>query len=144
MRAIPNTDMTGIVKDAVRKDWQREWSSAEYRNNKLREVKPEIGFWSSSSHKNRRIETALTRLRIGHTNLTHSYLMVRGLDPPICDRCNVHTTVKHVLVECGKYTASRRKYYSNPSLTTMLRETNKFSLSRHVSYLQEIDILNNI
>ena len=70
--------------------------------------------------------------------------MVRGLDPPVCDRCNVRTTVKHIAVECGKYTASRRKYYSNPSLTTMLRETEKFSLNRLVSYLQEIDILSNI
>ena len=136
--------MTRIVKAAARKEWQRDWSSAEYQDNKLREVKPEIGHWSSSCNKNRRIETALTRLRIGHTNLTHSYLMGRGLDPPICDKCNVRITVKHTLVECRKYIASRRKYYNNPSLTTMLRETNNFSLNRLVLYLQEIDFLNNI
>ena len=144
VRAIPHTDMTGIVKAAAREEWQRKWSSAEYQDNKLKEVKPEIGYWNSSSNKNRRIETALTRLRIGHTNLTHSYLMVSGMDPPICNRCNVQLTVKHVLVECRKYTASRRKYFNNPSLTTMLRETDSFSLDRLVLYLQEIDLLSDI
>ena len=144
IRAIPHTDMTGIVKAAAREEWQRKWSSAEYQDNKLKEVKPEIGYWNSSSNKNRRIETALTRLRIGHTNLTHSYLMVSGMDPPICSRCNVQLTVKHVLVECRKYTASRRKYFNNPSLTTMLRETDSFSLDRLVLYLQEIDLLSDI
>ena len=47
IRAIPHTDMTGIVKAAARREWQREWSSAEYHDTKLREVKPEIGNWSS-------------------------------------------------------------------------------------------------
>ena len=144
IRAIPHTDMTRIVKAAARREWQRKWSSVEYQDNKLREVKAEIGYWSSSSNKNRRIETALTRLRIGHTNLTHSYHMVRGLDPPVCDRCNVRITVKHILVECRKYIATRRKYYNNPSLITMLREADNFSLNRLLSYLQEIDILDKI
>ena len=70
--------------------------------------------------------------------------MVRGLDPPVCDRCSVLTTVKHIFVECGKYIAPRRKYYNNASLTTMLRETDNFSLNKLVSCLQEIDILNSI
>ena len=144
IRAIPHTDMTGIIKTAVRKDWQREWSSAKYKDKQLRELKPEIGYWSSSCNKNRRIETALTRLRIGHTNLTHSYHMARGMDPPICNRCNKQITVKHILVECRKFIASRRKYFNNPSLINMLRETNEFSLNRLVLYLQEIKVLNDI
>ena len=41
--------MTGIVKDAAREDCQRKWSSAAYQDNKLKEAKPEIGYWSSSS-----------------------------------------------------------------------------------------------
>ena len=143
-RAIPHTDMTCIIKTAVRKKWQREWSSVENQEKQLREVKPEIEYWNSSSNKNRRIETALTRLRIGHTNLTHSYLMVRGTDPPYCNRCNVRITVKHVLVECQKYTAVRRKYYNSPTLITMLRETDNFSLYRLISYLQETNILSTI
>ena len=144
LRAIPHTDMTGIIKATAKGEWQREWSSAKYQDKQLREVKPEIKYWSSSCNKNRRVETALTRLRIGHTNLTHSYLMVRGIDPPVCDRCSVQVTVKHILIECEKFTAARRKYYNNPSLSTMLRETDEFSLNRLISYLQEIGILNNI
>ena len=70
--------------------------------------------------------------------------MVKGKDPPICNRCNSQITVNHVLVECRKYDAARRKYFSNPSLASMLKETDNFSIDRLILYLQEIDILNKI
>ena len=43
----------------------------------------------------------LNRLRIGHTRLTHSYLL-SGDDLPECSRptCQCPLTVKHILVEC--------------------------------------------
>jgi len=41
----------------------------------------------------------LNRLRIGHTRLTHSYLL-SGDDLPECGTCQCPLTVKHILVEC--------------------------------------------
>ena len=38
-------------------------------------------------------------LRIGHTRLTHSYLL-SGDDLPECGTCQCLLTVKHILVEC--------------------------------------------
>ena len=43
----------------------------------------------------RREESVLTRIRIGHTHLTHCFLL-RGEDPPQCIACDCHLTVKHI------------------------------------------------
>ncbi len=57
-------------------------------------------------------ETALTRLRTGHTRLTHGYLMSRGVQP-YCDDCLVPLTVRHLLVECPSLGDLRERYLSN-------------------------------
>ena len=41
----------------------------------------------------------LNRLHIGHTRLTHSFLL-SGDDLPECVTCQCPLTVKHILVEC--------------------------------------------
>ena len=44
----------------------------------------------------------LTRLRIGHTLLTHRRLMERSA-PPFCEDCIVPLIVKHVIAECPTF-----------------------------------------
>ncbi|XP_075234116.1 uncharacterized protein LOC142331949 [Lycorma delicatula] len=48
--------------------------------------------------KSRREEVVLCRLRLGHTRITHEYLM-SGEAPPLCTRCNCRMTVHHILRE---------------------------------------------
>ena len=47
----------------------------------------------------RRDTVLLNRLHIGHTRLTHSFLLL-GDDLPECGTCQCPLTVKHILVEC--------------------------------------------
>jgi len=49
------------------------------------------------------------RLRIGHTQLTHSYLL-SGTDQPECSACHCPLTVKHILIECPALTSTRNKH----------------------------------
>ncbi|MPC13794.1 hypothetical protein E2C01_006542 [Portunus trituberculatus] len=57
-----------------------------------------IHHWTYAHIRDRRTQTLLTRLRIGHTYLTKRYLLTR--DPqPYCDDCLVPLTVRHLLVE---------------------------------------------
>ena len=49
--------------------------------------------------KNRKEEVTLSRLRIGHTWITHSYLL-EGKQQPMCYACQTKYTVKHILIEC--------------------------------------------
>ena len=76
--------------------------------------------WNSSEQKSRRNEVVLWRLRLGHTKLTHGYLM-EGKDPPKCDTCGVTITVHHSLTECRKFLHQRRLHLgSSPKLEVVL------------------------
>ena len=52
----------------------------------------------------------LNRLRIGHTRLTHSFLL-SGDDLPECGTCQCPLTVKHILVECVDLKDVRNKQF---------------------------------
>ena len=65
--------------------------------------------WDYSNIRERRLQTALARLRIGHTRLTHSYLM-SGEFQPYCDDCLVPLTVRHLLVGCPSLVELRQRF----------------------------------
>ncbi|CAD6216496.1 GSCOCG00011340001-RA-CDS, partial [Cotesia congregata] len=50
----------------------------------------------------------LSRLRIGHTKMTHSHIMTKEPSPQ-CQRCGEILTIKHILIECNNYNPERRK-----------------------------------
>uniref|UniRef100_A0A8D8ZQ40 Uncharacterized protein n=1 Tax=Cacopsylla melanoneura TaxID=428564 RepID=A0A8D8ZQ40_9HEMI len=77
-------------------------------------MKPQIVKWSSSTENNRYLEIILTRLRIGHTRLTHSHYFTRS-DPPIC-RCGAPLSIIHLL-SCTSYANVRSRLACPPSLT---------------------------
>ena len=58
----------------------------------------------------RREEVVLTRLHIGHTRLTHSYLLERE-DQPLCISCNEPFTVKHFLIDCFEFCQVRCQFF---------------------------------
>ena len=143
-KAIPHTDMRRPLREAITNGWHREWNSLAREGRKLREIKKDVKDWTSSHNKSRRIETVLARLRLGHTNITHVYLMQGQTEPPECDRCRVTTTVKHLLPECRKYVTIRNKYFRNPTLSDMLAESSDFSIDKLVLYLKETNLFHQI
>ena len=102
---LPYTDYYSVVDDALKKEWQREWSGV--RMNKLRTVKCTISTWPSSCQKNRQWEVVLVCLRLGHTRVTHKYLMEKHPFPR-CQNCHVQITVEHILIKCQLYINERR------------------------------------
>ena len=70
---------------AVRVNLQNEWEQSwiNLTDNKLRDIKDNTRVWNSSLQKGRKTEVVLTRLRIGHTRLTHGWLIDRT-QPPVC------------------------------------------------------------
>ena len=85
--------------------------------NKLFSIKLVQGKNKPCTSLSRRDETVITWLRIGHSQMTHSYLLSRE-SQPVCDHCKCHMTVKHMLLECPSTTVVRYKYFS----TTTLKE----------------------
>ena len=82
-------------------------------------------------------ETVMTRLRIGHTWITHSYLLKKE-DQPFCHACDNPFTVKHILVDCSDFTHTRNKYYTTTDVHTLFREVDS---SKITEYLKEIKLI---
>jgi hypothetical protein len=59
----------------------------------------------------RKIEVVINRLHIGHTKITHSYI-INHEEPPLCNTCGVQVSIKHILTECLFYESYRKK--ANP------------------------------
>ena len=64
--------------------------------------------------------TVLNRLHIGHSYLTHSFIL-RKEEAPVCVACNVALTVKHILIECADLLEIRKKYFEEKSLYSLFR-----------------------
>ncbi|KAL1446594.1 hypothetical protein WDU94_006599 [Cyamophila willieti] len=104
-------DLNMFMKKKWKNIYTREW----LRTNKhLRFIKQDVIYWSSSNRKKRTEEVVLARLRIGHTRISHSYLMERK-ERPICDLCQVPLDVEHLLLSCPKFDQDRRTLLPNPS-----------------------------
>ena len=71
--------------------WQDDWNGAVA--NKLHSVKPVLGDWQSSYRRCRKDEVVLCRARIGHTYVTHSYILKKD-PPPQCEDCQCILTVR--------------------------------------------------
>ena len=102
----PRNDIKAIIKQSVRQEWNTRWNNIPVNSNKLRRIKPHPTAFPTSNFKNRHWERVLCRLRIGHTTLTHGFLMDRG-EMPYCEYCVVPLTVYHIIMECPEYNQER-------------------------------------
>lgn len=85
---------------------QRRWE--ETHANHMYRIKPKLGMWVTCSQQCREREVILTRLRCGHTRLTHCHLFNRS-EPPNCESCNMRISVEHILIGCDALTGSRQR-----------------------------------
>ena len=111
-------DMQAHIKASTMTKWRSKWQRIPETRNKLREITDDISPLHHSTCTDRRWERALSRLRLGHSKATHSYLMTRE-PPPLCDECGEDTplTIKHVLVECPVHTNARRRAFNVATVT---------------------------
>ena len=120
---VPFTDLKAYFKQLFKSRWQVQWDNE--LNNKLKNVKPVIDPWDSSIRPSRREEVVLTRLRIGHTFLTHSYLFSPEKIIPICEHCDVPLTVNHILCDCNKFDSFKRNLKMASTLPNILQNNSK-------------------
>ena len=141
---LPIEDWLVSIKDKIRKNWENEWRNMPM-TNKLRQIKEITKPWDSSSQRTRKNEVVLTRLRIGHTNLTHRHLMnSANRTPPVCDSCQVQVTIKHIFEDCRKYSQYRNSIFKNLKITDILAEGKYFSSNDVFRYLRYCKLFNKI
>lgn len=133
LQKIPYTDMKHTIHDYTRNLWRERWR--EVQNKKLYEINPNLNpiQYSGLSRKH---QVILTRLRIGHTKITHQHLIQRD-EAEVCDTCHTTLNVKHILLECISYQQQRDDASLSSELRTILSPQN---INNLVTFLKSINI----
>ena len=63
-------------------------------------------------------ETLMARLHIGHSFITHSFLL-KGEEPPMCIGCDKRLTLEHILLICWDFSEKRESHFTAKSLRTL-------------------------
>ena len=134
------SDLKPLINNFIRNVWQQSWSDPANQYNKLFTTKPSLGEWLPGLRTNRREEIILARLRIGHTYVTHSYLL-KGEEEPQCIACNESLSVKHIPVDCVDHAPTRQKYFDVDSMATLF---NTVKLEFVFDFLKEINLYKKI
>ena len=128
---VPYTDFKYLIGQYIFSTWQDDWNGAVM--NKLHSVKPVLGEWQSSYRRCRKDEVVLCRARIGHTHLTHSYILKKD-PPPVCEHCQCNLTVRHILVECNHFAQERKDIFGRRDVV----ESFRFQPTLIVLFLKQI------
>jgi ribonuclease HI len=145
--AVCYTDWYPILKEKVYQKWKDDWNSG---NRALKTIKESPGPWKEA-HRARRVEVVINRLRCGHTNLTHNYLMNSEVVEPApgCPLCgNATLTVKHIMLQCCQLRDVRRECISkcrrtnNPTLNDVIGEN--ANIEEVMTFLKRIQAYDSI
>lgn len=84
----------------------------------------------------------LSRIRIGHTRLTHIFFMKRG-EPPICNSCDINLSIKHFFNDCKISEKAKNFYKISHYLTESLgcRPENEL---RAIQFVLHVNLLNQL
>ena len=73
------SDLHSLIEKHIQNNWQTEWQGSQ---QKLGAIKKSVLPWKNFAFTNRSEEVAITRLRIGHSRITHKHLFQKNFDPP--------------------------------------------------------------
>nr|CAH7769856.1 unnamed protein product [Callosobruchus chinensis] len=79
--------------------WQNEWNRYGCH---LKLIKSQVAKSVYPKSLARHEQVILSRLRVGHTNLTHLY-MLSGDEAPNCETCGDRLTVQHIILCCPTF-----------------------------------------
>ena len=144
---LPYTDYYPKVRQFIRSKWQQRWHQCHLnRPNKLYSIQSEIGEFQIFG-LTRKEEAVIHRIRIGHTRLTHAYLMEqRGpiKIPPTCHFCNNPNemlTVCHVMIDCPHFRYIRQRFYISPDMKYLFENV---SLTNIIGFLRSAGLFKHI
>ncbi|GBN87806.1 hypothetical protein AVEN_145796-1, partial [Araneus ventricosus] len=109
---VPVNDVKKYIKSILHSKWQTQWDRKD--RIKLHSIKRLIDCWPSLP--TRKLDTILTRLRIGHTRFTHRHLLL-GEPAPLCTACQCQMTVLHILIECQQFNHQRIRCFQSSCIT---------------------------
>lgn len=133
---IPAQDITRWATEEIRHSWDLKWFNS--RHLSLRRLKSHTFPWPDNINPLHR--RAITRLRIGHTRLTHSYLINKE-PPPNCSSCCIPLSIQHLLIDCPSFLDERLAANVSGTLEEVLAPPNEKSL---IKFLNDTGIIDQI
>ena len=139
-RIITNKDFKNLIKIKIQNAWNQQWKSSQ--KTYLHDIRKSTYETNPAMHLSRRDQTIITRLRIGHTLLTHQHLFTK--DPkPTCDKCGSKITVQHILVQCPKFCEERKKFkINNKTIGDLLNTT--IMCKKVLKFIDGINVRNQL
>ena len=116
-------------------EWQTSWNNSI--GNKLLYIKPTNGEYARNIRKE---EVVLARLCLGHTRVTHSYLL-QGKEQPQCVGCDAPFTVRHILLECGDFAQVRNNCFHVDNIKELYQDIHIDSI---MTFFKQINLFNRI
>ena len=135
---IPSSNFKPSINKYILEEWQTSWNNSI--GNKVLDIKPTIGEYQSVSRNIRREEVVLARLHLGHTRVTHSYLL-QGEELPQCVGCDAPFTVRHFLLECGDFAQVRNNCFHVDNMKELFQDIHIDSI---MTFLRLINLFNKI
>ena len=141
-------DCKTVVRRKFKDLWTQRWISCT--GNKLRGITDSLSPLPNSSCSNRKWERVLARLRIGHSRLTHNYLLSGGsnAEAPTCEECpdGAALTIEHMLRVCSAYNNARRQAFRRtaPSMTYILKDCDTSLSGPLAKFLTDTGLINRI
>ena len=121
---FPRREITFVVENDVK------------LNLNFKKIQPDLSAPLPYIISNRRESTVLSRLHIGHTLLTHSFLF-KAEPPPVCVACDDLFTIKHILLDCIDFQDARNEFFSASSLKELFTKTDPRMI---FNFLKEINL----
>ena len=116
---IPFSDLKSRANKHILELWQSEWD--ESPENKLHKIFPVLKECIVCSRTNRKDETVMARLHIGHSFITHSFSLM-GEEPPVCIGCDKCLTIAHILLTCSDFIEIRESHFIANSLRVLFQD----------------------
>ena len=135
---IPYTYLKPKINRFLHTKWQQHWNNNIH--NKLFLIKPTLGGWRPTLRKSRKEQVIVSRLCIGHTKLTHSYILKQEQQPQ-CETCQTPLTVKHLFMECRFFARIRNRYFKAYNMKDLFEN---IIIEDILSFLREIKLYHRI
>ena len=113
-----------IIKRKITSEWQEKWER-EKKGRHYFSIQDKVKTQQFYMGADRRQTVTMTRLRLGHCGLAWDLAKMGKHPDGLCETCQKDQTVKHVLMECRRFTEERKTLYAavarEPTSTVSLK-----------------------
>ncbi|XP_043262786.1 uncharacterized protein LOC122403361 [Colletes gigas] len=132
-------DILVSLLKVIKNNWNIAWENS--RATYMHCVRNDIFERSPAFLFNRKQQSVLTRIRIGHTNFSHVHL-IKKEDCPMCINCNLRNSIHHIISSCPVYESERRHFEVNEDSKELTRTFN--SCGKLLKFLKHVNLFHLI